>query len=358
MRIVVTGAEGFLGRHLRLRLHATTEHEVVAVSRDDWPHLPEILGSADAIIHVAGVNRGSPEEVQAGNVRLAQDLADAIRTAGREIRVVYAGTTQQGNGSPYGNGKQRAAEILEEAEGVGLIDVVLPNLFGEHGRPNYNSFVASFAHGVVFGEELSVQDREVELLHVQSAAQTLIDGLDGGEVRIRPHGTMTSVAHVLDVLREQWALYRTGELPPLHDRLQSDLFNTLRSVDVGGHTPIPLTLHADQRGALVEAVRAHMSEGQTFFSTTRPGVTRGQHFHLRKFERFVVLKGRARISLRRVLSDAVMDFDVDGDHPVAIDMPTGWAHNITNTGEQDLLTAFWTNELFDPNNPDTYPEDV
>ena len=358
MRIVVTGAEGFLGRHLRLRLHATTEHEVVAVGRDDWPHLPETLSTADAIIHVAGVNRGSPEEVEAGNVCLAQDLADAIRMADREIRVVYADTTQRGNGSPYGTGKLRAAEIFEEAEGVELIDVVLPNLFGEHGRPNYNSFVASFAHGVVFGEELSVQDREVELLHVQSAAQTLIDGLDGGEARVRPRGTMTSVAHVLDVLREQWTLYRTGELPPLHDRLQRDLFNTLRAVDVDGHAPIPLTLRADQRGALVETVRAHMSEGQTFLSTTRPGVTRGQHYHLRKFERFVVVQGRARISLRRVLSDAVMDFDVDGAHPVAIDMPTGWAHNITNTGKQDLFTVFWTDELFDPNNPDTYPEDV
>ena len=358
MRVLVTGAEGFLGRHLQLRLHATTDHEVVPVGRDNWPALAQLVSTADAVVHIAGVNRGEAAQVEAGNVQLAQDLADAIGAAGRSVRVVYANSSQAGNSTPYGKGKLRAAEILDAADGVDLVDVVLPNLFGEHGRPQYNSFVATFAHGVVTGADLSVQDREVELLHVQAAAQVLIDALSGTESSIRPHGAPTSVAHVLETLQDQWKVYQSGELPQLPDRLHVDLFNTLRAVDVAGHTPIPLTLRTDPRGGLVETVRAHGSEGQTFLSTTVPGITRGQHFHLRKFERFVVIKGQARISLRQVLTDEVMNFDVTGDSPVAIDMPTGWAHNITNTGDQELLTMFWANELFNPEDPDTYPEEV
>lgn len=361
MRVLVTGADGFLGWHTRVRLRALTQHEVVPVARGDWASLPELLPAADAVIHLAGVNRGSPDLVEAGNVTLAEELADAVLAAGSPTRIVYANSIQAGNGTPYGTGKALAAQLLSraaEASGAAYVDVRLPNLFGEHGRPHYNSFVATFVDAVVTGITPTIQDRPVGLLHAQDAAQALVDGLETTARRLDPEPTGASVQGVYDTLREYAAQYATGDIPPLASKLDVDLFNTLRARLFPSHYPIPLPPRADDRGRLVEVVRAHGGQGQTFVSTTRPGITRGEHFHLHKVERFAVLSGRARISLRRVLGDDVVSFDVTGEDPTAIDMPTLWVHNIENTGDTDLVTVFWTHTLFDPQAPDTYAEKV
>lgn len=362
MRIVVTGADGFLGWHLRVRLRARTDAVVVPVGRDAWSELPALVAGADAVVHVAGVNRGPETAVERGNIELAADVASAVRRSGAAPRILFANSTQCGNGSAYGTGKAMAAEILADAaadHGGHFLDVRLPNLFGEHGRPGYNSFVATFVRAVLDGDEPTVVDRPVGLLHAQDAAAVLIDGLATQQTRIDPRPTMTSVADVLSTLRDFHAVYApAGDIPTLRTRLDVDLFNTLRAARFPAAPAIGLTPRCDDRGRLVETVRAHGSAGQTFVSTTRPGITRGEHFHLRKIERFVVLAGRARISLRRMLTDDAVRVDVDGRDPVAIDMPTMWAHNITNTGDQELVTLFWTNELFDPDHPDTYPEPV
>lgn len=361
MKLLVTGAAGFLGWHTRVRLRALTEHDVVPVTRESWGQLDELVRGADAVLHVAGVNRGEPDEVEFGNVRLAEDLASALRQVDRPMRVVYANSIQSGNGTPYGSGKHRAANVLRGAAdqvGGSFVDVRLPNVFGEHGRPAYNSFVATFVDAVVRGVEPQIQDREVALLHVQGAADTLIAGLTTAETTLKPAATPTTVETVMATLREFHGLYATGDFPALETPLRVDLFNTYRAAQFPSHYPIALTAHSDERGRLVETVRAHGGQGQTFVSTTRPGVTRGEHFHLHKVERFVVLSGQARISLRRVLHDDVVHFDVSGDRPVIVDMPTMWVHNITNTGDAELTTLFWTHALFDPNHPDTFWEPV
>jgi len=362
MRVVVTGADGFLGWHTRVRLRALTDHEVIGVDVDNWDSLPELVDGADAVLHFAGVNRASDREVKEGNAQLARDLAGAVNAASGTPAIVYANTIQAGNGTPYGTGKALASSILSEAasaKGSPFSDVVLPNLFGEHGRPAYNSFVATFAHKVVNGERPEVQDREVGLLHVQDAARAFIAELGGvGHRVVRPEATTTRVAEVLEFLTSQYDVYRQGEIPALPSKLHVNLFNTLRAAMFPTRYPMPLVRRTDPRGSLVETVRAHGSEGQTFISTTVPGITRGQHFHLRKAERFVVVGGQARISLRRVLTDEAVSFDVDGASPVVVDMPTLWTHNITNTGAGELTTMFWTNELFNPEDTDTYPEEV
>lgn len=362
MRVVVTGADGFLGWHTRVRLKALTNHEVIPVDIAEWHSLPELVAKADAVLHFAGINRGPDREVEEGNAQFAVDLADAVRRSRARPTIAYANTIQVGNGTPYGNGKGRAASTLAkvaEEMGLAFADVVLPNLFGEHGRPGYNSFVATFAHKVVAGETPEVLDREVELLHVQSAAQVFVDQLDAvGRRQVSPQGTDTTVAEVLQILTDQHAVYQRGEIPSLPSPLHVNLFNTLRAAMFPAQYPIPLVRRIDSRGSLVETVRVHGSEGQTFVSTTVPGITRGQHFHLRKVERFVVVAGRARIAVRRVLSNDVATFDVDGAAPVVVDMPTLWTHNITNTGDGELATMFWSSELFDPRDPDTYPEEV
>jgi UDP-2-acetamido-2,6-beta-L-arabino-hexul-4-ose reductase len=275
--------------------------------------------------------------------------------------VVYANSIQSGNGTPYGSGKQEAARLLGDActrVGGSFVDVLLPNIFGEHGRPAYNSFVATFVDAVVRGVEPEVADREVALLHVQGAAAALLDGLTTPETTLAPSATPTTVGTVLAALQEFHLLYSTGDIPALDTPLRVDLFNTYRAARFPEHYPISLTAHSDERGRLVETVRAHGGQGQTFVSTTKPGVTRGEHFHLQKVERFVVLSGEARISLRRVFTDEVVSFEVTGDRPSVVDMPTMWVHNITNVGQTELTTLFWTHSLFDPEHPDTYWEPV
>ena len=361
MKVVVTGAYGFLGWHTRVRLHALTDHEIVPVGRDNFDQLPELCQGADAVIHIAGINRASDDEIESGNRGLAEQLSQALIAAGGSPRIVFANSIQAGNGTPYGNGKSEASKVLAATAGqLGspYVDVLLPNIFGEHGRPRYNSFVATFVDSVITGVEPQISDREVELLHVQVAAQSLIDALTTASPHMKPAGESTSVLGVYEKLASFWRVYQDGDIPPLLSQFDVDVFNTLRAALFPAHYPMALITHSDDRGRFVETVRAHGGQGQTSVSTTKPGITRGDHFHLGKVERFVVLSGQARISLRRALSDEIVSFDVTGDEPAIVDMPTMWVHNITNTGDTEVVTLFWTHTLFDPNDPDTYWEPV
>lgn len=363
MKIVLTGAHGFLGWHTRLRLHALTDHEVVPVGRTDWPHLPRHVADADAIIHIAGVNRADTEgEVREGNISLAEDLASAITTTHRPLRVVYANSIQAGNGSAYGTGKLDAGRTLASATSSTnghFVNVLLPNIFGEHGRPRYNSFVATFVGATVAGDNVTINDNRVGLLHVQDAAQSLVDALTTEGDSLSPIAEEHGVQEVWDLLQEFHASYSPrGEIPDLSTKFRIDLFNTYRSALFPDHYPVQLTPHADARGAFVETVRCRGGEGQSSFSTTVPGITRGEHYHLSKIERFAVIRGTGTIELRRMFTDKVITFEASGDDPVAVDMPVGWVHNITNTGDDILFTQFWSHELFRPEAPDTFAEPV
>ena len=361
MRVLVTGAAGFLGWHVRARLRALTDHEVIAVGREQWADLTTHARGADAIIHIAGINRASDTDVERGNIELARRVAGAAKTSGSAPRIVFANSIHSGSDTPYGVGKGTASDLLADAAdelGSAYVDVLLPNLFGEHGRPQYNSFVATFVDTVINDQQPQIIDRPVDLLHAQDAAQSLIDGLTTPEKQLQPAGTPATVQGVFDILSRFNGLYATGDIPPLLTPLDLDLFNTLRAASFPQHYPIVLSPRADHRGSLVEVVRSHGGQGQTFVSTTRPGITRGEHFHLRKVERFVVLSGAARISLRKLFTSEIVSFDVTGEAPAVVDMPTMWVHNITNIGGSELTTLFWTHELFDPAVPDTFPEPV
>lgn len=364
MRILLTGADGFLGWHTRTRLFAHTDHEVVAVGLPEWPQLADFTQGVDAIIHLAGINDHTVED---GNVELAEHLVAALADHPGFPRVVFSNTIHADADTPYGRGKRRAADVIAAAaaeRGGSFVDVRLPNLFGEHARPNYNTFTATFIDAILNGRTPQITDREIGLLHAQDAAQAMIDALTldlpvGGRGLISPEPTQTSVQTVYQTLAHQYEVYsKQGELPELASKLEVNLFNSLRAAMFPGNLPLRYTAHTDPRGSFVELVRLQGGGGQTSFSTTKPGITRGEHFHLRKIERFTVLSGQARISLRRAFHDEVVDFDVTGEQPCAVDMPTGWSHNITNTGDDELTTLFWINELYDPADPDTFPMPV
>ena len=195
-------------------------------------------------------------------------------------------------------------------------------------------------------------------MHYVDAADEFANAITNElEGQIRPLAALTSVQSVADMLTEFHEGYQQGKIPDLRDTFKRDMFNTLRSCMYPGMFPFKLTRHSDPRGSFFECIRME-SGGQVSFSTTVPGITRGNHFHFRKVERFLVLSGNARISIRRLGFEQPQHFDVTGDLPCFIDMPTFHTHNITNTGSGELLTLFWTNEYFDPLFPDTYPEAV
>ena len=232
----------------------------------------------------------------------------------------------------------------------------MPNVFGEGGRPFYNSFIATFCHQLAIGATCTIeQDREVVLTHAQSVASALADAaLHGTAIPHPMPGRTTTVSEVLALLQNQLTTYRSGEFPNLDDPFAVDLFNTLRAAVFAAGSPIvPFTTHVDPRGWLIETVKSH-GGGQTFVSSTVPGITRGNHYHLRKIERFAVLQGSATIQMRRLFSGDVQTFEVSGADPVAVEIPTLHTHLITNSGNGPLLTLFWANELFDPQAPDTF----
>lgn len=361
--IAMTGSPGFLGWHTRaaLREKGLTAQEIPVGNGFDAAGADAALSGASRLIHLAGVNRAADDEIRDGNVQFAQQIADALRRIDAPPPVVvYSNSIQAGNGTAYGDAKAEAADILADAAsdlGVEFVDLRLPNLFGEHGRPFYNAVTATFCHILAEGGWPKVEnDKELTLLHAQNAADLLIGNAsleDLSQLEARE-----TVSGLLERLTSFARVYRAGEIPDIATAFDRDLFNTYRSYTFESQTPIRLTRHADARGSFFEIIRSHGGPGQSSFSTTVPGITRGDHFHRRKIERFTVLAGQGTIALRRLFTDKVYEFEVDGDDPLAIDMPTMWTHNITNSGDQVLYTSFWTNDIFDPDNPDTIAERV
>ncbi|MFC6446760.1 polysaccharide biosynthesis C-terminal domain-containing protein [Shinella zoogloeoides] len=370
-RFVVTGAAGLLGWHACARLHAsncaaafrkapppfdliTLDHRAFV----DPVLLREALTGADAVLHFAGINRASDEEIEQGNPAIAGALAQACREAGADPHIVYANSTHAACDTPYGRGKRRAGDILADSLSR-YTNLVLPHIFGECARPRYNNVTATFIEQVIAGEKPSVDpDGRVQLLHAGAAAQTAIDAvLDGATGMRRPEPRPMAVGELLSRIEAFHAAYSAGLFPDLGDAFDLALFNSYRAALYPNRFPRSLKLNSDARGTLFEAVKGG-GGGQTFVSWTEPGATRGQHFHLSKVERFLVLAGDAVIRIRRVLHEPIWEYRVSGEFPAVIDMPTLHTHSIENVGHTPLLTLFWTQEVFDPAAPDTYADPV
>lgn len=362
-KISVTGLGGFLGLHLRAAARESGV-QVVGIPLGagyDEAEAHRAISGADRVIHLAGVNRGSDAEVSEGNALFARQLGSALeRTEQTPAHLVFANSVQAGNSTVYGTAKRDAGESLaavSERMGIQFENIMLPNLFGEYGRPFYNSVVATFSHLIAGGGLPEVQqDKELELLHAQDAADVLLG--DVPPDRLSELSRWETVTGVKAHLEEFAKFYSIGEMPDLSSRFRRDLFNTYRAYTFPASAPLDIERHGDRRGSFFEIVRSHGGSGQTSFSTTAPGVTRGDHFHRRKVERFTVLAGEAEIRLRRLFDDEVFTYRISGGEPKSVDMPTLYSHNICNVGTGTLYTAFWTNDIFDPASPDTIAEPV
>lgn len=366
MKIGITGAGGFLGFHLRAFLCAQGGHDVRLATRETFTDpvaLDRFVRDLDGVTHFAGMNRGDEASLEAANISLASELVNAFRRTGARPSLVFANSTHVERETGYGRSKRAAAERLAEwAAGADtpFANLVLPNVFGEFGRPFYNSVVATFCHQLANGHTPEIRvDAELELLHAQIVAACCTKALMQGECgTIRPTGETRKVSELLDRLRYMHDRYVAAKvIPDLSDSLDLRLFNTLRSYLYPSHYPVNLDLRIDARGSLFEAVKV-MQGGQTFLSTSHPGVTRGNHYHLRKVERFLVVSGNAEIRVRKLFSNDLQTFLVSGNAPCYVDMPSFHTHSITNVGTDELLTLFWSNEIFDPADTDTFTEAV
>lgn len=371
LKIAVTGCGGLLGWHTAGRIHAgicasnfrneTAVNELVCINKKTFNtpvKLIESLNGVDTIIHYAGVNRAADEILIAENFAITKQLVDAINSLGVDPHIIFANSTHSLVDTPYGNVKRKVAETLKNSVSQ-FSDVLLPHVFGERAKPYYNNVTATLIDKLWLGEDPDINaGGKVQLVHAGEVAMQMIGIANSGESvsRTLPSREI-SVTELYTSLCGMHGSYVSNIIPVFEDEFEKNLFNCLRSGMLDHQLPIALKMNSDDRGSLFETAKGGR-QSQTFLSTTFPGVTRGDHFHLNKIERFVVVSGEAVIRMRKVLGKEVLEYRVSGEKPTAIDMPPLYTHSIENVGSETLVTQFWVDEIFDPENPDTYADRV
>jgi len=370
-KIGITGHNGFVGSHLYNTLGLFPEEfERVDFQKDFFENesqLDEFLSNCDVVVHLAAMNRHESEQfIYETNVGLAQKLVDSLKRTHSKAHVLISSSTQEERDNLYGKSKRESREKIinwANENGGKVTGLIIPNVFGAFGKPFYNSFVATFCYQLTHAETpIITTDGDVKLIYVQELVMKIIDEIRAAnnepELYVEPTST-NKVSEVLALLNDYKAKYFDGgEIPILASKFEHNLFNTYRSyIDHENYYPVKFTQHTDPRGAFVEVIRLGIG-GQCSFSTTVPGITRGNHYHTRKIERFSVIKGKALIQLRKIGTNEVLEFYLDGNEPAYVDMPIWYTHNIKNIGEEELYTIFWINEPFNPENSDTYFEIV
>lgn len=380
IKVGITGQSGFIGTHLfnTLGLYPDKFERVPFEDTffDNKLKLSEFVRGCDVIVHLAAMNRhNSPEVIYSTNIGLVQKLIEACEITKSTPHIIFSSSTQEERDNLYGKSKKEGRILFEQwasKNNAKFSGFIIPNVFGPFGKPYYNSVIATFCHQLTHNEEPKIEvDGELKLIYVSelveffiqrilfhSVTQSKNSELRGEAIQI-PHTATIKVSSILNKLNEFKANYfEKGIFPNLTDSFERNLFNTFVCyIDHNQFFPFRLELKTDDRGSFVETIKLN-SGGQISFSTTKPGITRGNHFHTRKSERFAVIKGKAIIEIRRVGTDKKITFELDGSNPSFVDMPIWFTHNIKNIGSEDLYTIFWISEHFNANDPDTFFETV
>lgn len=388
MHVLITGANGFVGKNLTQRLFAIRDcmdktrpdlqiNEIFLCTRETSPEaLADFCARVDFVVHLAGVNRPrNAEEFAAGNTGFTRMLLELLRKNGNRCPVLLASSIQASltgryAGSAYGQSKKAAEELLlsysRETGTDGLI-YRLPNLFGKWCRPNYNSVVATFCHNIARELPITVSDpaAELELVYIDDLVDELLNAMEG-----RPHRsegaycrvpvshrvTLGEIVRLLHSFHDQPRTLLLPEIPA--GSFAKKLYSTYLSDLPPEKIAFPLKMNVDERGSFTELLKT-ASCGQVSVNISKPGITKGQHWHNSKWEFFMVVAGHGLIQERRIGSDEKIEFEVSGDQIQAVHMLPGYTHNIINLSEtESLVTVMWANELFDPSRPDTYFEEV
>lgn len=370
-KILVTGSDGFLGRNLCVALERCEDVEVL---RFDVEHTEQVLEQhvceADFIFHLAGVNRPKAEqEFVEGNTDLTQLLCQFAEKHNSHAPIFLSSSTQAASDNAYGISKKAAEDLLIEYSrktGVPVLVYRFPNLFGKWSRPNYNSVVSTFCHNVAHDLPIQVNDpeHEVTFTYVDDVVDECLaqlhraNELDAHQHYYEVAETYTvSLGRLAGLIQAFRAVRDGGPMPDLSDLFTRKLYSTYLSFLEGNAFAYPVELKTDERGWLFELIKSEQF-GQIFVSTTHPGITRGNHGHDTKVEKFCVIQGSGIIRFRHVVTNEVVVYAVSGESIQVVDIPPGYTHSIENIGDAEMITLFWANEIFNPEKPDTYFEEV
>jgi UDP-2-acetamido-2,6-beta-L-arabino-hexul-4-ose reductase len=371
MKILITGANGFVGRNLRQHLAERSDIEVICLVREDsLDTLDHKLHDVECVIHLAGVNRpDDPGEFEVGNHRLTASLADALMRRASEghqpVRLAFASSIQAVLDNPYGASKRAAEKALIAAQSSGAITASvfrLPNVFGKWGKPDYNSVVATFCHNIARDLPITINDPSaiLRLVYIDDVVATLLSFIDGSVPAIGSDGFAvvspeyhTSVGEVAETLRGFRASRETLVTDAVGCGLTRALYATYVSFLPSNRFTYTVPMHSDPRGVFVEMLKTRDS-GQFSYFTVHPGVTRGGHYHHSKTEKFLVIKGSARFRFRQMETGEEYALDTNGELATIVETVPGWTHDITNIGNDEMIVMLWANEIFDRENPDTF----
>lgn len=366
MNVVVTGANGFIGKNLSVALSRRDDLELFKLTcestDEDWA---EAIARADFVFHLAGVNRPKGDESYGDNLKLTVKLLDLIKQSNKNTPLVFSSSTQVERDNDYGKSKLEAEKKLELYAKTNPVYIYrLANVFGKWCKPNYNSVIATFCYNIANAQAIQINDHnyEVNFIYVDDVVADFLSLLK------KEHSSQLnymkidklyklSLGELANKLNSYNDLYNKHEVPSFQEQLDKKLYATFLSYMPESRVTANYDLKTDERGSLFEIIKSD-DFGQMFFSKTKPGVVRGNHYHDSKIEKFIVLNGCAKISMRCVCTNKTLEFIVSGDKPQVVNILPGYTHSLENVGEDELNTLFWVNEKFDPNRPDTYFEKV
>jgi len=364
MKVLVTGADGFVGKNLCVNWQQNPDIGVLKFSRESkLTDLPSLVAQVDFIFHLAGVNRPEdPAEFVSGNTDLTRVLCDAVISSGRPVPVLYTSSIQAERENAYGVSKRGAEEALQKlalSHGVPVHLFRLPNVFGKWARPNYNSAVATFCHNIARDLPVQINDCSslIRMVYIDDVIEHFVAVMEGtlaGDpfVTVAPEYSI-SVGELADLLQT----FKNSRVTLVTEAVGTGLTRALYSTYLSYLPPESFTYavpkYGDSRGVFVEMLKTHDS-GQFSFFTAHPGITRGGHYHHTKTEKFLVIKGKACFRFRHILTGEFYELFTDGDTPEIVETVPGWSHDITNVGEDEMVAMLWANEIFDRAKPDTY----
>lgn len=365
MKVLVTGAKGFVGKNLCITLknvgHTIYEYDI------DTPEdcLDEYCADCEFVFNLAGVNRPKNEsEFLTGNFGFAEKLLNTLKNHNNTCPVMLSSSTQAALDNPYGKSK-KAGEYLffsySEQTGAKVLVYRFPNLFGKWCRPNYNSAVATFCNNIANGLPITVTDRNIKLnlVYIDDLVKECINALSGNETRgndgycVVPIVFEKTLGEITDLIYSFAKSREDLSVANMSDPFAKRLYSTYLSYLPRDKFSYPLEMHCDDRGSFTEIIRT-ADRGQFSVNVAKPGITKGNHWHHTKNEKFLVVSGKGVIRFRKPDETEVIEYFVSGDKLEVVDIPTGYTHNIENTGDTDLVTFMWCNECFDPENPDTF----
>lgn len=370
MRIIITGQEGFIGYHLYNSLkYRYPKLKLIDFRKtffEDENLIDKAFSKSDIIIHLAGVNRSEDQDyLYSENIKLGQKIINSFKRIDFKGKLIFASSTQEEHKNHYGKAKKITREFFYNESiscGFDFIGLIIPNVYGPFCRPNYNSFISTFSQNLINGNKNSIiEDKQIPLIYIGNLINDIVDSFNSRSnpkkiINEDNNIKVSEVNKILEYFNDNY--FFNGIVPNLNSEFKKNLFLTYISyIPIGSFFPKKLEIFSDNRGLFGEVIRSEVS-GQTSFSVTHPDQLRGNHFHIKKIERFAVISGEATIEIRKIGTKLKKTFILNGEEPSYIDMIPWHTHNIENTGSTPLITLFWINEFFNENEPDTYSEKV